>query len=209
MKTIRHTFLRLRLFTSKKARTRYVELQERLRLRDISMKAQLHHEREVEFLEAVKQKAATHEERKMRVLVKSGDAKRLGDKVLLSKKLIPVSSPVACRHSTSAISDSIRVEEATVSEDQFRNMLDERHTNIKKAAARNYQRRRRAEQSKHENTTIAPTDALHFMMTGKIPVRTRAELTEIVDMGGVPVEEVEVTADDAALLYLTNRNHRK
>ena len=47
------------------------------------------------------------------------------------------------------------------------------------------------------------------MMTGKIPVRTRAELTEIVDMGGVPVEEVEVTADDAALLYLTNRNHRK
>jgi hypothetical protein len=208
MKKVRQTLLRLRLLTSKKARDRYEEFQERLLLRDISVKARSHHERESRALAAVRKKATTHEERKMKAVVKAGNAKRLGDKVLLTGQLISVSDPST--HRASSATGLIHVEETTMTEDQFRGILDERHALIhedKKQAYRNHQPR---PVKKPKTVTIDPRDALHFMSTGKIPVRTRAELTEIVEMGGVEIEEVEVGNDDAAaMLYLTGRNNRK
>lgn len=208
MKKVRQTILRLRLLMSKKARTRYNELQERALLRDISAKAHLHSKREARALENVCRKAAIHEERQMKVVVRVGKAKRLGDKVLLTGRLTPVSVPST--HRASAIPGMVQVEELPMTEDQFRGILDKRHALIREDKKQSYRRKKSRSVKEPETVTIDPRDALHFMSTGKIPVRTRAELTEIVDMGGVQIEEVEVSTDDAAaLLYFSGRNHRK
>jgi len=206
---LRHRFLRLRLSMSKAARARYDELQEQQRLAEISMKAELFHKREARALKAVRKKAADHDERKVKLVVRSGDAKRFGDKVLLTQKVVPVEVPSTYR--ASAVTGIVQVEEATVTEDQFMDMLDERHTIIDEGTKQTYQRKHHVQKSHPETATIDPKDALHFMTTGKIPVRTRAELQEIVEMGGLKIDEVEVASGDdaAALLYLSGRNHRK
>ncbi len=206
---LRHRLLRLRLSMSKEAKARYDELQEQQRLAEISIKAQEYHRREARALEAVRIKSADHNERKMKLVVRKGDAKRVGDKVLLIKKVVPVAVPSTYR--ASAATGMVQVEEAMVTEDQFMDMLDERHTLIDEGTKQTYQRKHHVVQKSHpETVTIDPKDALHFMTTGKIPVRTRAELQEIVEMGGLEIDTVEVASDDAAaLLYLSGRNHRK
>ena len=199
MKTIRQKLLRLRLRMDKKAKARYDALQVKRRCDEISLKAQLHHEEECRAVESVRRKAAANDGCKMKAVVRSDDAKHLGDKVLLTGRLIPAETRL------------IQVEEAAVTEDQFRDMLNERHTLISNNKKQMHRRKHRpVEKLDPETVTIDPRDALHFMTTGKIPVRTRAELTEIVDMGGIKIEEVEVTSDDAAaMLYFSERNHRK
>jgi len=207
---LRHRFLRLRLSMSKVAKARYDELQEQQRLAEISVKAQLFHKREARAIAAVSKKAADHNERKVKLVVRKGDAKRFGDKVLLTKKVVPVEVPSTYR--ARAVTGVVQVEDATVTEDQFMDMLDERHMLIDEGTKQTYQRKHHVVQESHpETVTIDPQDALHFMTTGKIPVRTRAELKEIVEMGGLEIDEVEVTSGDdaAALLYLSGRNHRK
>ena len=205
---LRHRLLRLRLLMSKVASERYIELQEQRQLIDISLKAQAHRERESEVLSFVREKAEAHVKRKTKVIVNSGDAKRIGDKVILTR--VPTTVDVPCAPHHAIMSGAIRVEEADVSADQFRNMLDKRHAVIKEKKRREYRDTRPTLSSDTppviENTKIAPADALHFMTTGKIPVRTRAELVEIVEVG---IEKVEVSGDDAAaMLYLSKRNHR-
>jgi hypothetical protein len=193
---------------SKEAKARYAELQEQQRLAEISIKAQEYHKREARALKAVRRKAADHDERKMKLVVRKGDAKRLGDKILLTKKVVPAKVPSTYR----AVVGMVQVEEATVTEDQFMDMLDERHTLIDEGTKQTYQRKHHVVQKSHpETVTIDPKDALHFMTTGKIPVRTRAELKEIVEMGGLEIDEVGVVSGDdaAALLYFSGRNHRK
>jgi hypothetical protein len=209
MKTLRRKFMRLRLSMSKKAKRRYMELQEQQRLIDISLKAREHHEREQEAIEFVSKKAAKHD-RTMKVVVTTEGAKRHGDEVLLTSKLVPMDAPRPTRK-PSTMSGFIQVEEAGIPEDKFQYMLDKRHANIKKNVDLEYKRRESATATPVAPTTtsIDPNDALHFMMTGKIPVRSQDEL-EAIRADGFQVEEVEITGDDAeAMLYLTGRNNRK
>ncbi|MEE8566215.1 MAG: hypothetical protein V3S76_00515 [Candidatus Bipolaricaulota bacterium] len=209
MKKLRHKILRVRLALSKNARARFDAAQEQQRLIEISLKAHQHHEREQEALAVVSEKAATHD-RTMKVVVTTEGAQRHGDEILLSPRLVPASTP--CTEGARTVSGSVHVEEATISGDQFQNMLDERHAGIKQNVAREYQERgeRPLAPLAPETTAIDPTDALHFMMTGKVPVSSQDELEAILKAGGFEVEEVELTGDDAAaMLYLTGRNNRK
>ena len=209
MKKLRQKLLRLRLILDKKAQVRHAELEEKQAMKEIALKAQLHHEREKEVLNFVREKDEAHVGHKTRVVVDSSNVKRIGDKVILTRLPIPVDVPCAPRDVVMA--GAIRVEEADVSVDQFRNLLDERHAIIEETTRHEYQAKTRPVPPTEmllvrENTKIAPADALHFMATGKIPVRTRAELRDIVELG---IEEVEVNGDDAtALLYFSNPYRR-
>ena len=106
MKSLQHKFLRLRLLVDKEAKNRHDALEAKHRLDAISRKAHEYHKKETEALrEQAKHAAST--------TLNFGGVIKMGDTMLLVSQ-----------------NPNIHVEETDLSNDQFQDMLDERHALI-------------------------------------------------------------------------------